>query len=124
MLACRSAPGAELKRSVLEAAFFDTLAAAAASAAQDLYATHGPIWKQQGRRARPECTGIRALHSQTEGAQTEQSAKGKIGLAEGGRPLITLFKDADFSTLIHEGAHNYLEIMGNMPNIPTRPAPQ
>lgn len=46
-----------------------------------------------------------------EGVDLFQSAKGKISVAPGRRPLVTLFKDADFSTLIHEGAHNYLDIL-------------
>lgn len=46
-----------------------------------------------------------------EGVDFSQGAKGKIHLAEGARPFIALFKDADFSTLIHEGAHNYLDIL-------------
>lgn len=38
-----------------------------------------------------------------------QSAKGKITLREGRRPIIKLMRDADASTFIHETGHDFLE---------------
>lgn len=39
----------------------------------------------------------------------DQSAKGKIRLAQGVRPIITLARTADASTFIHETGHDFLE---------------
>ena len=96
-------------RSLLEAAFFDTMSKRGQfGTAQELYDQHGPIWKQKVAKARPSVLEL----AQTSGKELDQSARGKISIAEGRKPLITLFKDADFSTLVHEGAHSYLEILG------------
>jgi hypothetical protein len=99
-------------RSILEAAFFDTLPKRGQfGTAQELYEKHGPIWRHKVAKPRPSVLEL-AQEAPEEGKELGQSAKGKISLAESRRPLITLFKDADFSTLVHEGAHNYLEILG------------
>ncbi len=41
----------------------------------------------------------------------EQDRRGNIYLAEGQRPIIRLFKDADASTFIHESGHQWLDEM-------------
>ena len=50
-----------------------------------------------------------------------QGPKGKITLDAGRRPIITVFKDGDFSTLVHEGAHNYLDILSQYADRPEAP---
>lgn len=44
-----------------------------------------------------------------EGFPLFQGARGKIRLAEGQRPIITLMRDANASTFIHETGHDWLE---------------
>ncbi len=44
-----------------------------------------------------------------EGFPLFQGARGKIRLAEGNRPIITLMRDANASTFIHETGHDWLE---------------
>lgn len=44
-----------------------------------------------------------------ERVEFEQGARGKIRMAEGRRPIITLMKDANASTFIHESGHQWLE---------------
>lgn len=39
----------------------------------------------------------------------EQTARGKVRIAEGRKPIITLMKDANPSTFLHESGHVYLE---------------
>lgn len=39
----------------------------------------------------------------------EQGARGKIRIAEGRKPIITLMKDANASTFVHESGHQWLE---------------
>ena len=54
--------------------------------------------------------------------ELSQGAKGKVRIVEGKRPIATLFKDADFSTLIHEGVgHPLLEMMGELAEHPDAP---
>ena len=44
-------------------------------------------------------------------SEYQQTARGKIRIAEGKKPLITLMKDANASTFIHETGHDFLEQM-------------
>jgi hypothetical protein len=46
-----------------------------------------------------------------EGFPLFQGARGKIRLAEGNRPIITLMRGANASTLFHEGGHEFLDEM-------------
>jgi hypothetical protein len=46
-----------------------------------------------------------------EGFPLFQGARGKIRLAEGNRPIITLMGNANASTLFHEGGHEFLDEM-------------
>lgn len=46
-----------------------------------------------------------------EAREYQQTARGKIRIAEGKKPLITLMKDANASTFIHETGHDFLEQM-------------
>lgn len=165
-------PQAE-SRAVLEAAFFDTLAANTnfkAGSAKDLYNQHGPTWKRRAAPAeRPNALELTQepvrthetnaswvirnketkevimetfdkakvdalntdkyealpiqqymgdLQDRINKGELYQGAKGKIRLTPGKRPLISLFKDADISTLIHEGAHNYLDVLSQYADHP------
>jgi hypothetical protein len=51
-----------------------------------------------------------------------QGARGKIRLAEGQRPIVTLMKDANASTFIHESGHDFLEQMMRDSQHPEAPA--
>ena len=52
-----------------------------------------------------------ALDKELEDVDFFQSAKGKIRFVEGRRPIITLMRDADASTFMHELGHQWLEEM-------------
>lgn len=41
--------------------------------------------------------------------ELEQTARGKVRIAEGRKPIVTLMKDANASTFVHESGHIYLE---------------
>lgn len=71
----------------------------AKGSAEEMYANEAPEIRagQQRTRAR-----------QPEMAQTKQ---GKIRLTDDGRAVITLFKDANASTFLHETGHDWLERM-------------
>ncbi len=76
-------------RAPLEAAFFDTLAARGGGAfgtAEDLYNAHGPIWKAQQPKVRPETFELAQKPPAEEGKELDQSAKGKVRFVAGKRP--------------------------------------
>ncbi|MDE2439841.1 MAG: hypothetical protein KGP14_02360, partial [Betaproteobacteria bacterium] len=52
-----------------------------------------------------------AQHAEQYARELLQSARGRIRLQEGKRPIITLMKDANASTFIHETGHQWLEEM-------------
>lgn len=51
----------------------------------------------------------------------EQTARGKISIAPGRRPIITLMKDANASTFVHESGHQFLEELMRDTNHPDAP---
>lgn len=51
----------------------------------------------------------------------EQTARGKIMIAEGRRPIIRLMKDANASTFVHESGHQFLEELMLDSNHPEAP---
>lgn len=51
----------------------------------------------------------------------EQTARGKIMIAEGRRPIIRLMKDANASTFVHESGHQFLEELMKDANHPEAP---
>jgi len=59
----------------------------------------------------------------TEARDFEQTARGKVRISEGRKPIITLMKDANASTFIHESGHVYLEELARdafHPNAPVQ----
>ena len=112
---------------LVNAALYDTIAARTGGSARDLYDRWGPLWNTKGvqKTERPnvlELTQRAPPPPETEGAEFEQGAKGKVRIVEGKRPIATLFKDADFSTLVHEGVgHPLLEMMGELGEHPDAP---
>ena len=96
-------------RALLEGAFFDTLAARGQGAfgtAGELYDRHGPIWK--GRFGAPLETVEPAL---SQGGDSTKAAGGYT-FRPSACPIVELMRRSDASTLIHEGGHNYLDILG------------
>jgi ribosomal protein S18 acetylase RimI-like enzyme len=67
-------------------------------------------WKVRGRQ--PEEFAQFYKDGQDVSQKTlDQSAKGKITFRPGQKPIITLMRDADASTFIHETGHDFLEQM-------------
>lgn len=52
----------------------------------------------------------------------EQTARGKVRISEGKKPIITLMKDANASTFVHESGHVYLEELARDAFHPNAPA--
>ena len=73
----------------------------------DLYRADAP----EVRAAAVRKAGAKAARemAQKGGKELSQSAKGKILFRDGMRPLITLMRDADASTFLHETGHAWLE---------------
>jgi hypothetical protein len=62
-----------------------------------------------GRPAEEAATSAQIIASHYEARAEDQIKRGKINLREDAKPVITLFKDANASTFIHETGHHWLE---------------
>ena len=101
----RAAIAADVKQKLVAAGRPEDEADAAAQVYAAQYVTRAQRFK--GALGTPE-----ELHA-AEGARIQDGdstkASGKIRLVEGKRPIITLTKDANASTFIHESGHEFLE---------------
>lgn len=66
--------------------------------------------------------GVGNREAEYEGEEFFSGARGKIRVAEGKRPLITLMKDANASTFLHESGHQWLEELLSDAEHPQAPA--
>jgi hypothetical protein len=73
-------------------------------------------------REAPDIRAGKPAARQLELAQTKGGAAGKIRLATDGRAVITLMKNADASTFLHETGHDWLERMMGDAKDPDAPA--
>ena len=70
-----------------------------------------------GGPARPVGEGA----AEAGGLDFDQGARGKINILEGRKPIITLMKDANASTFIHETGHQFLEELARDSQHPLAP---